>query len=291
MSRLTLADIRLRDPFIVFDATADCYLMTGTVPGKCDFPLYTSFDLTHWEALPDCFTPPAEWASMRDYWAPEIHRHGEAWYLLATVKPTDGFRATWSLRANQAAGPYAPVAALTPPRWECLDGTLWIEDGQPWLVFCREWTQVHDGGMWAAPLGADLDRLVGRPVWLFDASEAPWACPCDTAWSERSYAFPCYITDGPWLQRLDDGTLILLWSSFGANGAYMLGSARAASGSVTGPWQQDSRPLITTDGGHGMSFRDRQGTLQLCLHQPNTSPHERPRLLPLTISDQEFHIP
>lgn len=72
----------------------------------------------------------------------------------------------------------------------------------------------------------------------------------------------------------------MLWSSFSTEG-YTVGVARSASGQLPGPWQQESQPLYSGDGGHCMTFRDFEGHLWLSFHQPNAHPDERPKFLPL----------
>lgn len=279
-------ELHLRDPFVFVDRRSGRCLMTGTGPGRNAFPLFASRDLDDWERLPDAFAPPPGFWAGRDFWAPEIHEWRGGYYLFGSLKAEGRFRATQIFAADKPEGPYRPLTdgPITPPGWECLDGTLYVEDGAPWIVFCREWIQTHDGGMWAMPLRSDLSAAAGRPVWLFDASEAPWVRPLDVSKSEEAWirerAMPSFVTDGPWLHRLASGALLMLWSSFGEQG-YALGVARSASGSVTGPWTQDPQPLFARDGGHGMLFAAPDGTLRLSLHQPNRSPLERPQFIPV----------
>lgn len=290
---MKLQDIHLRDPFVFYHAPERKYYMTGT--GRpTGFPLYASTALVAWEQLPDAFTaPPGFWAD-RNFWAPELHEWRGRYYLFGSLKAEKRFRATQIFVADRPAGPYRPLTdgPITPPGWECLDGTLHVENGAPWIVFCREWTQTHDGGMWALPLTPDLKAAAGRPVWLFDASEAPWVRPLKVSDSKdawiRERAMPSYVTDGPWLHRLRTGTLLMLWSSFGEQG-YALGVARSARG-ITGPWTQDAQPLFAKDGGHGMLFTAPDGTLQLSLHQPNQSPHERPRFIPVVEQNETIEL-
>ncbi|MEU8148751.1 family 43 glycosylhydrolase [Nonomuraea sp. NPDC048901] len=171
--------------------------------------------------------------------------------------------------ADTPEGPFAPWSdgAITPREWQCLDGTFFVDDaGDPWLVYCQEWTQIRDGAIWAQRLASDLRRSAGTPVFLFNASEAPWAKPLDHS--------ATYVTDGPFLFRLTSGHLLMLWSSFGEQG-YAMGIAHSSSGQVTGPWTQEEQALWSADGGHGMIVRLRDGRLALTLHQPNTTPDER----------------
>ena len=63
----------------------------------------------------------------------------------------------------------------------------------------------------------------------------------------------------------ENGKLLLLWSSFRANGEYAIGRAISHSGNLCGPWHQQSNSL-NDDGGHAMLFRDFQGSLLLSYH-------------------------
>jgi hypothetical protein len=191
---------------------------------------------------------------------------------------------TFSARPTPIAGPYSPLteSPVTPDDWQCLDGTLHVdESGAPWIVFCHEWVQVHNGAMYAMQLSHNLMERAGRPLFLFNASEAPWVRRHD--WSENAdnLAFPFYVTDGPFLFRTRNSSLLMLWSSIGTSG-YAMGFARSASGTVLGPWQQVPDPLWAEDGGHGMIFRHFDGRLMLTFHRPNNTPEERAVFLEIT---------
>jgi hypothetical protein len=147
--------------------------------------------------------------------------------------------------------------------------------GRAWLVFCHEWVQIHNSAIYALPLTPDLKQAAGRPHFLFTASEAPWVQRPEWPEEGAKFRYPRYVTDGPFLHRLESGTLLMLWSSFGAKG-YAMGIARSTTGHVTGPWAQDPTPLWLEDGGHGMIFRTFNGRLMLTFHSPNQTPDERP---------------
>jgi len=191
------------------------------------------------------------------------------------------------LGAGSPLGPFEPISdgPVTSPSWSCLDGTLHLDGaGDPWLVYCHEWTQVGDGRMIAQRLSHDLAATTGEPATLFTASQAPWTRPIGTVTGA-----PAFVTDGPFLITLPDGPLAMIWSSFGDDG-YALGVSLSPSGSVLGPWQHDPEPLWRRDGGHGMLFTDADGLRYIVLHGPNATPAERTILHRVEIAGKTLRL-
>jgi hypothetical protein len=62
--------------------------------------------------------------------------------------------------------------STTPTSMMTLDGTFWVEDGVPYMVFCNEWVQVSDGTIEYMLLKDDLSDAAGPPVRMFRGSEA-----------------------------------------------------------------------------------------------------------------------
>lgn len=280
---LNNTDIHIRDPFVLSMVTEKQYYLYGTTGPECwtsaasGIDYYTSPDLERWEGPFPAFRPPAGFWADRNFWAPEVHVYYGRYYLFASFKAEGVCRGTQILTADGPQGPFLPISdvPVTPRDWECLDGTLFVDlDGKPWMVFCHEWVQVGNGEICALRLSADLESAIEAPRVLFRASEAPWAQELNSK-GRRGY-----VTDGPWLHRLANGTLLMLWSSFGAGG-YTVGMARSESGGILGPWQQVPEPLYAGDGGHCMTFRTFDGQLLLAYHRPNPSPHERPHFIAL----------
>jgi arabinan endo-1,5-alpha-L-arabinosidase len=283
------SQIQIRDPFVLPVPESGFYYLFGTTdknpwegPGE-GFDCYRSRDLEQWEGPIPAFRPQAGFWGATHFWAPEVHPFDGRFFMFASFKAPHRYRATQILVADRPEGPYAiwSEEPVTPSDWECLDGTLHLdEEGQPWIVFCHEWVQVHNGAIYARKLAPDLKRALGRPIFLFSASEAPWVKR--SFWADPGHAkpFPVYVTDGPFLHRTEAGSLLMLWSSSGENG-YTLGVARSESGRVEGPWSQQSEPLWSDDGGHGMIFRSFDGQLWMTLHGPNITPQERPLFIPI----------
>ncbi|MEM7132251.1 MAG: glycoside hydrolase family 43 protein [Chloroflexota bacterium] len=280
---LKTEQIQIRDPFVVPHAVDQRYYLFGTTDKNAwsgpatGFDCYHSTDLQTWEGPLPAFRPPAGFWSTENFWAPEVHHYQGRYYMFASFKAPNRYRATQILVSDKIAGPYAPLSdgPITPAEWQCLDGTLYIaDDGKPWIVFCHEWVQIHNGAMIAMPLSDDLKEAAGRPVHLFSASEAPWVKR--SGWPKQGdvHQFPTYITDGPFLYRTRKGRLLMLWSSMGNKG-YAMGIARSEMDTITGPWHQEPEPLWAEDGGHGMLFQAFDGRLFLTFHRPNQTPDER----------------
>ena len=277
---LLIENIHIRDPYILADTKTKTYYLYGShsltdAAGRQTggVQVYTSKDLKHWSNPQQVFTvDKANWITGR-VWAPEVHAYKGKYYLFATLnsdirwkgdKPhwaAHTFRGTQIFHAKKPTGPFLPFGRTphTPIDQMALDGTLWVEDGQPYLIYCHEWVEIADGSIEYLPLRKDLSRPIGQPTRLFHGSVAPWG----------KKEAPSYVTDGCFLYRTKTGKLLMTWSSFGETG-YCVGIAESASGSVAGPWRQQEKPLFTQHGGHNMIFKTFDGKLCTVLHQPNS---------------------
>ena len=281
-------DINIRDPFVLVHEGA--YYLYGTRGATCwgpadGFDVYVSRDLEDWDGPFVCFHNDGSFWADRNYWAPEVYYYQGAFYMFASFKNPDVHRGTAVLRAESPLGPFVPHSdgCVTPKDWECLDGTLYIsKDGKPYMVFCHEWVQAGDGEVNAIPLTDDLRAPAGEPRLLFHASDAEW---CQG--KHHSSGVSGCVTDGPFLWRTADGTLLCLWASF-SEGGYTEGVAVSDNGEIDGKFTQ-VEPLFMDDGGHGMVFRALDGQLYLTLHSPNAHLEERPFFHPITERDGRLY--
>lgn len=273
-------EIHVRDPFVL--PWEGSYYLYGTRGPTCwgladGFDVYVGKDLENWEGPIEIFHNDGSFWADREYWAPEVHVIDGAFYMFASFHSPNRRRGTQILRAEKPTGPFVPISdgPVTPADWECLDGTFFrSKDGDPYLVFCHEWLQVHDGEVCAMKLTPDLKAAAGEPRVLFRASQAPWVVPSVDKDGNKN----C-VTDGPWLHRCPDGRLMMLWSSHGKDG-YAQAASYSDNGDITGNWTPAAEPIFGRDGGHGMIFRDFEGVQHLVLHAPNENPYERPVFLP-----------
>lgn len=273
------SQIQIRDPFVFVEG--DQYYLFGTTdqdPWKegHSFLCYRSKDLDHFEGPFIAFAPGADFDGVINFWAPEVHKYRDSYYMFASFLRPGRQRGTMVLKADKPEGPYLPVTGIpyTPGNWSCLDGTFCEENGRLYTVFIHEWTQIGNGTVELAELKPDFSMLASEPVTLFRGSDAPWV---------KGFSGGGYVTDGPFIWKLECGRLAMLWSGFGTEG-YTLGVAYSDHG-IRGPWIQDPEPLFRTDGGHGMIFKDLRGNLMLALHSPNETPKERPHFFPLEEKD------
>lgn len=274
-------EIQIRDPFVLTMKEKGRYYLYGTTdknpwnsPGE-GFDAYSSEDLEHWEGPFAVFRPEESFWGTHDFWAPEVHRYNGSFYMFATFIGSGRKRGTQILVSDSPLGPFVPIKneAATPGAWQCLDGTLYVdEESKPWLVFCHEWVETNDGEICALPLRPDLGGPLGEPVLLFRASEAVW--PRLLPRRDGSGTVDARVTDGPFLHRCTNGTLLMLWSSLGPSG-YAMGYARSESATLDGPWIQSPEPLLKSDGGHGMVFRTLDDRTHITYHSPNKTPDER----------------
>ena len=272
-------EINIRDPFVLLHG--DQYYLYGTRSETCwgladGFDCYMSADRENWEGPFEVFHKPDGFWADRAYWAPECVEHDGSFYLITTLASQNRKKGIYVLKSNSLLGPFLPFGKrLTPPDWSCIDGTVYMEDGRPWLIFSHSFEDSPNGDMCMVPLNGDLSEAAGEVTTLFSAAEAPWARPVPFAKTEFGMDGDVYFTDGPCVKKLPDGRLFMTWSSWSEQ-AYAVGVAQSESGRICGPWRQLEKPLYPANGGHGMLFEEKDGSLWFTLHTPNDKYLERP---------------
>ena len=272
------SDINIRDPYVLVHEGK--YYLYGTRSDTCwteadGFDCYVSADLEEFEGPIEIFHRPEGFFSDRNYWAPECYEYNGAFYLVTTFGAADRTMGIYVLKSLRPTGPFEPYAdRLTPPEWNCIDGTLYFDEGRPYLFFSRSQHGAEDGDFDMVELSTDLKKAVSEPVRLFTAKDTPWAKPFP--FSKQEFGIDTmYFSDGPGLMKLEDGRLYMIMSSWSTKG-YAVGVAVSESGHVTGPWKLQEKPLYPENGGHGMFFKDLTGQLVFALHYPNDKYLERP---------------
>ena len=261
---------KLRDPFIVLhEGVYYAYGTgeTGTDWANTPLTLYknTSGDLRgDWERVENLAVIPPY--AEKNFWAPEVYLYRGKWYMFTTYfSSKTGRKGCTVLAADSPEGPFREISDghITPADWECLDGTLYIdEENRPWLVFVKEWKCTEDGmgRMMACRLSQDLKCLEGEITELFSAPEPAWC---------RGRK----VTDGCFMVKTKTGKLLMIWSN-GSEHGYCVGISESESGKVTGPWKHGDLLYSRLysgdyDGGHGMIFTTLEGEKMMSVHSPN----------------------
>ena len=245
---------------------------------------YKSADLRHWEGPTTIYSAPDDvWGDIpiNGIWAPELHYYNGKYYIFCTFDTSSPFSEQWRnwnipgrvrrgsqvLWSDSPEGPFHTFAphSTMPVDMMTIDGTLWVEDGVPYMVYVHEWVQVTDGAIGCVRLKDDLSDIDGEPHNLFRASyvNSTWGAPIRPDGNG-------YVTDGPYLCKGKTGKLYMIWTTNNS-----CGIAISDSGKIDGPWRQQDKALYV-GGGHGMIFRSFEGGLELVLHAPYwgvTHPH------------------
>ena len=270
---LKTADIRIRDPFVLVDTYNKEYLMYAQLDNRLNnrgdtskpkgVEVYTSKDLKNWSQPETVLLLAKDAWARKMVWAPEVFKYKKKYYLFTTLtgkdnpkgmqfKPLDGFskykglkplvqRGTQIFYADSPKGPFLPFEnkSHTASELMCLDGTLWVEQDVPYMVYCHEHRQLIDGTIDYIALSQNLSTTIGDSKRMFRASEAPWQV-------ERNH----HVTDGCFLYRTKTGKLLMIWSTFAKDG-YCIAIAESKNGLLSGPWKHQPELLFKQHGGHG----------------------------------------
>ncbi len=252
----------VRDPFVLVDNGT--YYMYST--GYHCYKNGSGSLNGAWSSVNDFVSMPSD--AETDYWAPEVHKYNNAYYMFSTYRSkTTGHRGVAIFKSNSAAGPFTMISDghVTPKELDNIDGTLYVdENNNPWIIFVGEWTTAvgNKGTINVARLSKDLTKIEGEIKEVFKVTSADWI-------------YDSNVTDGPFVYKNSKSQLLMLWSSFASDGSYSVGIA--SSPKIDGIWTQKglfytkSTTSRNLDGGHGMIFKDTDGTMYMALHSPNSS--------------------
>lgn len=288
-------DLRVRDPFIVVD-NGIYYLYVTT--GDKTLSYYYGTNLDDWELGGTAFEIPCDSWAYQDVWAAEVHRYNGKFYMFVSLLGKNGLRATQIAEANTPKGPFFPIVnrGVTPTDQSCIDGTLYVADGVPYIIYSHDWpdnyvesSSAYVGEIYAAQLSQDLKSIVGNPWRLFASDESPIskATPHSLEWlGEKTKR---YGSDAPFVQKLSDGRLLLTWSPY-LNGNYVVLPVISESGDIRGEWTHCDAPIFDNNGGHAMFFNDLQGRLCMCIHSPELPMQERATIFEMQESENGLKI-
>ena len=285
------SEIRIRDPFVVVHDGA--YYLYGSIDEYTGRVLYVhkSYDLENWEEPTVVYTLSEDSWAKGQLWAPEVHKYCGKFYLFHSMLGKNGLRGTEISVADTPEGPFIPISdrPATPAGQSCIDGTLYVEDGVPYIVYSHDWPDCYNeekgayvGEIAAVQLSDDLTHSVGEPFLLFDSTEAPLSGSNPHHCNRDSGPFVRYGSDGPFIEKLSDGRIFLLWSPMPGGNYVVLG---AVADSIRSKWTHVEPEIFSENGGHPMVFEALDGERYMAIHWPEKNKLERSRFLPICEKD------
>lgn len=284
---LKTEDIRIRDPYIVaYDGSYYMYGTIGETKNERSLYVFRGQDLLCWEEPKKIFTLDENSWGLGELWAPEVHFYKGKYYLFVSILGKHGKRGTQIAVCDTPCGMFLPIAdkPATPFEKSCIDGTLYVENGVPYIVYSADWPDNYDkdkdvyiGEICAAELSEDLKNIVSEPFRLFESTEAPLSrVPAVHDYMGKKVTR--YGSDGPFIRKLKDGSLFLTWSPI-PDMNYIVAAAIQRNGEINGKWEHLETPVFDKNGGHAMFFEDLNGNLKICMHYPEVYFEERALIL------------
>ena len=275
------AELHIRDPYILVK-DGKYYLYRAIITEKPEkVVVYISEDLKNWSNEKTVYTLCTNGWKSEDIWAPEVHEYCGKFYIFLSVKSKNGLRGTEISVSDRPDGEFSPIAdrPATPLDKCCIDGTLFVDDKIPYIVYSHNWPNnyVEDKGayvgqIWGQQLSKDLKKTIGEAFLIFNSDESPYSAkfPSREFWGGKNLVR--YGSDGPFITKLSSGELFMTWSPYCDGNYVILG---AVANDIRGPWRHIDKPLFDRNGGHAMVFTALDGQRKICLHCPEEFMKER----------------
>lgn len=179
------------DPCVARVGASDYRLLVTSNDAPDAFPILRSRDLTTWRlagfVFPEGSTP--AWAlsgrGVSDFWAPELHRVGDQWWVCFTARRHDRTLAIGLARAASPDGPFVPGQAPI-VAGGAIDSHILVDaERRPWLVW-----KADDNAVWPRRLNAFLHARPRCVRSLFVSDE-----------DRRTASF--LLTLQPWIDQLE----------------------------------------------------------------------------------------
>lgn len=245
------ADVQMGDPFVLFNDGR--YYLYGTTAND-GFKYWTSPDLVNWTAGGYAYQRAADAPQAGSYWAPEVIRHQDKFYMVYSCEPKVPQGEKKFFRMNLAVsdrpeGPFTDLhAPWLPYAYSTIDGDIFVDDdGTPYLYFAavgkREKPETYIYGLiYGVELERDLSAPVG-PVFRCTEASQDWENPfsTDTRCNEGAFVFK------------RGSTYYMTYSANRWNDPfYSIGCATATA--PRGPWTKPAtNPLVGEDKKIGLS--------------------------------------
>lgn len=230
------------DPYIIQDD--EYYYAYGTSDrlNGYGFLAYKSKDLIEWEEVGTVYYTSKETWGIRDFWAPEVLKHNNKYYLHYTAKDKNGIIRIGLAVSDSAEGPFEDIKnePFFNPGYNVIDSNILVDGEKLYLYFSKDCSEnvinnYHVSQSYVIEMTEDME-FIGEPIQLL-TPELSWEIKSgEYRWNEAPEAIKY------------NGKYYLMYSgNFYNSRDYSLGYA--ISDSPTGPFvkPEDNRILYVEE--------------------------------------------
>lgn len=257
-----VSEVPLADPqVILYNGT---YYAYGT-HSDYGIEVYSSSDLKTWKNMGLALNKVDSYAD-RWFWAPEVYHIGNLFYMYYSADEH-----ICVATSDSPTGPFVQKSKSPMLSEKCIDSSLFIDDGKPYLFFVR----FNDGNnIWVAQLANDYQTILQETIH-----------PCihvSQSW-EQNQIPEGRVNEGPFVYKHNG----IYYMTYSAN-HYMsrnYGIGVATANDVMGKWiKADYNPILQrpkslVGTGHDALFLDKNGVLRIVFHAHHDSKTIHPRLM------------
>lgn len=248
------------DPDILYE-NGTYYFYATSYHVNNGYEVLTSKDLINWENKGLAFS--GAWGD-RWYWAPDVKKIGDKYYMLASVNEHLGIAVS-----DSPEGPFIPEAV---PLFDCsIDGHIFIDDDGEIYIYYVSWRKDHRYGLYGMKMTGDFKPVYESERALIFAEDE---------WESQQ----AKVAEAPYMIK-KDGLYYLTYSgSHYESKFYAVGYA--LSSSPMGPFEKyENNPILVGDGvnvcgaGHHCITNDSEGNMLIVYHTHRDSEHIHPRCI------------
>jgi len=226
---------------------------------RTGYELLTSTDLAEWKK--EGMALERAWFD-RWYWAPDVKKIGDRYYMLASVNEHLGI-----CEADSPKGPFIPREA---PLFDCsIDGHIFVDDDQRIFIYYVSWRKDHRYGLYCMEMAPDFQPIYESEKAIIFA-EDPWE------------SHQAKVAEAPYMIK-HGGLYYLTYSGSHYESKYYA-VGYAVSDKPDGPFvKYENNPILVTDGktefgtGHHCITKDADGNMLIVYHTHRDGEHIHPR--------------
>ena len=263
----------LRNPYVRFDRKSNTYYMFGD-----GGVMWNSKDMREWKGPYNVFDIDTTvwYSSTGSIVAPEVHKHKEQYYYLASfermgnsVATVDGSsiagRSCIALVADDITGPYRVIdkesELLVPEEVASHPTFITDEFNAGYMIYTHVGEQSGDGSFKIIRFNDAHSRRLGEAFEMFKASEVNWIGKRETN------GISMQTTEAPYIFITDEDKAGMLFTA--NNGKEnVIGVAYTANEFghwLNGPWIAEPEPLVSGNVSSASIFTDYDGTQVMTL--------------------------